>query len=521
MSVEIGISKQLVLGEMLTRWARKTPQKEAIVFKEKRLTYKQLNERANRLANGLLDMGIAKGDKVALIFMNGVEMVECYFALAKIGVIVVPQNIRFTAQEYQYQIDNSDARALIYDEMFKDVVASIRSQLPKVEYYICVSTRTLEGATDYETLLRQGSPGEPLVMVEDDDPAFIMYTSGTTGKPKGAVLTHKNEMMIAINSSISFPVYATAQKQLLVFPLFHQAATGFVILGVFNGATNVILDVPTPENIMATIQKERIEVVGLVPVLWNWIVNHPQFKDYDLTSLRTGTTGAAPMPVEIKKRIFELLPKMELTEAFGMTETSGGVIFALHEDFKRKHGIVGKARINVEVRLVDAEDKDVPIGQIGEAVYRGPQVMKEYYKNPEATAEAFRGGWFHSGDLMRQDEEGFFSVVDRLKDMIISGGENIYPVEIENSLHSHPKILEAAVIGVADSDWGESVMAYIVLKPGQTMTEDEVIAYSKAELAGYKKPKAVRFVETLPRNPAGKVLKTELREMYARKIAKE
>ena len=511
MSIEIELSKQFVLGEMLARWARKNPNKEAFVFKEKRLTYGQFNERVNRLAHGLLKLGIGKEDKVAVIFMNCLEIVESYFALAKIGAVVVPLSFRFTGPEYQYQIDNSDARALIYADMFNNVVSSIRPQLPKVEHYICVSTEGVKDAIDYETLLRESSSMEPLIMVADNDPAFIMYTSGTTGRPKGAVLTHKNQFSLTINMMV---VKEYAAKQLIVFPLFHQAATAWTVIGVFNGETSVILEDPTPENIMETIQNEKIESVALVSSLWNWIVNHPRVKEYDLSSLKVGTTGAAPMPLEVKNRIIELLPNMKMIEAFGMTETSGTGTLSLHEEFIRKPGTVGKHCITMEIRIVDADDNDVPIGQNGEIVYRGPCVLKEYYKNPVSTAETFRGGWFHSGDLVRQDEEGYIYVVDRLKDMIISGGENIYPAEIENVLYSHAKIQEVAVIGVPDPDWGESVKACVVLKQGKTMTEKEVIAFCKERLASYKKPRVVQFIEALPRNTAGKVLKTVLREIH-------
>jgi fatty-acyl-CoA synthase len=512
-SVQLDLSRQLVLGEVLARWARKTPDREAFVFNDKRYTYSQFNERVNRLANGLMRLGIEKGDKVAVLFMNCMEIVECYFALAKIGGVVVPNNFRLTGRELTYQIDQSDSKALIFGEMFREVVDSIRPQLPKVELYICVSERDVEGTIDYEKLVQEGSPEEPLVPVEDDDPAFIMYTAGTTGRPKGAVLTHKNQLMMAVNTSIEGAV-GQPEKQLLVFPLFHQAATGIMIIGIFLGRTAVILDIPTPENIMAAIQEEKIPVVGLVPVLWNWIVNHPNFKDYDLSSLEQGATGAAPMPLELKKKIVEALPNIRLSEAFGMTETSATAVTAKHEDILAKQGTVGKPMINVEARVVDDDDNDVPIGEVGEIVYRGPTVMKEYYKNPEATAEAFRGGWFHSGDLVRQDEDGYIYVVDRKKDMIISGGENIYPAEIEEVLYTHPKVLEATVIGVPDPDWGESVKAVVVPKQGETLTEEEVIDHCKKNLASYKKPKSVDFVDALPRNPQGKVLRFVLREKY-------
>jgi len=502
-----------VLGEVLARWARKTPDREALVFNDKRYTYSQFNERVNRLANGLMGLGIEKGDKVAVLFMNCMEIMECYFALAKIGSVVVPNNFRLTGRELSYQIDQSDSKALIFGEMFQEVVNSIRPQLPKVKLYICVSEGGVEGTIDYEKVVQEGSPEEPLVPVEDDDPAFIMYTAGTTGRPKGAVLTHKNQLMLAVNTSIEGGV-GQPGKQLLVFPIFHQAATGALIIGVFLGATAVILDIPTLENIMTAIQEEKIQAVGLVPALWNWIVNHPNFKDYDLSSLEQGATGAAPMPLELKRKIVAALPNMRLSEAFGMTETSASAVSAKHEDILTKQGTVGRPMINVEARVVDDDDNDVPIGEVGEIVYRGPTVMKEYYNDPEATAEAFRGGWFHSGDLVRQDEDGYIYVVDRKKDMIISGGENIYPAEIEEVLYTHPKILEATVIGVPDPDWGESVKAIVVPKQGETLTEEDIIDYCKKNLASYKKPKSVDFVDVLPRNPQGKVLKFVLREKY-------
>jgi acyl-CoA synthetase (AMP-forming)/AMP-acid ligase II len=286
--------------------------------------------------------------------------------------------------------------------------------------------------------------------------------------------------------------------------------------GIVQGATTVILEDPEPEKIMSWVQEENIQYIALVPALWNWIVNHPRFGEYDLSSLRLGITGAAPMPVELKNKIFKLLPDIRLTETFGMTETTATGTNALHDDFVTRHGTVGKVRINLEARLVDEDDNDVAPGQVGEIIYRGPTVMKGYYKNPEATAEAFRGGWFHSGDLMRQDEDGYFYVVDRKKDMLISGGENIYPAEVEEVLYSHPDVLEAAVIGVPDPEWGEAVKAIIVPVENATLTETEIVEFCRQHLAGYKKPKSVAFVSELPRNATGKVLKTRLREMYAK-----
>ena len=515
MSIQLALSKQLVLGEVLARQARTSPQKEALVFNDKRYTYGQFNERANRVANGLIALGTEKGDKVALLFLNCTEIVECLFATHKVGAAVVPLNFRLVPKELAYQVDNSDAKALIFSEAFQESVSSMRSELGKVEHYICAGAQSIEWAIDYEGFLSKYPVDEPSVLVDDDDPAYIMYTAGTTGRPKGAVPTHKNVLMgAAINQCIERPT-PDPDRQLIVFPLSHGAGAQLALCGVFRGGSNIILDVPTPENILRLIQDEKITNVGLVPAIWNWLVNEPKLNDFDLSSLQMAGTTAAPMPLELKTRLLKTFPNVKIYEGFGQTETSATVM-AKPEDMFRKHGSVGRRIINVEVRIVDEDDKDVPVGEVGEIVYRGPSVTKEYYKNAEATAEAFRGGWFHSGDLVRQDDEGYIYVVDRKKDMIISGGHNIYPAELEEVLYTHPKILEAAVIGLPDPEWGESVKAIVVPKAGETLTEEEVIGHCKENLASYKKPKSIAFADELPRNAAGKVVKYLLRERYGK-----
>jgi len=522
MSLELEISKQLVFGQVLVRQARKFPDAEALVFRDKRYTYTQFNERVNRLANGLKDLGIEKDDKVAVLFTNCIEIVESYFAAFKIGAVVVPLNYRLSPRELSYQLDHSDSKALIFGEAFKDTVASIQPELAKVKHYICAGDRGIEGAINYEELLQNHSAEEPLVFVSDDDPAFIMYTAGTTGRPKGAVITHKNYLVGAgIGTNIEmirpeaepFQLTFGPHRTLIAIPICHAAGTSLLIGSVFIGGTAIITDNLAIDNLLRLMQDEKVTTTLLVPVLWIWILEHPNLKDFDLSSLRTATYGGAVMPLEVKKRLMETLPDVRFAEAFGQTEASGTCL-AKHEDLLKKHGSVGRPRLDVEVRIVDEDDNDVPVGEVGEIVYRGPIVMKEYYKNPEATAEAFRGGWFHSGDLVRQDEDGYIYVVGRKKDMIISGGHNIYPEEIEDVLHTHPKILEAAVIGVPHPEWGESVKAVVVPKQGERLTEAEVIDHCRQNLASYKKPKSVEFVDQLPKNPVGKVLKTVLRERY-------
>ncbi len=506
-------SRELVLGQVLARWARKTPEKEAFVCQEKRYTYSRFNERVNQLAHGLMGLGIGKGDKVAVLFMNCMEFVESYFALAKIGAVTVALNFRLTGRELVYQIDNSDSRALILGQDFLDVVKDVRAQLPGVEHFISVSDHGVEGMVDYEAMLREGSPEEPVVFVGDEDPVMIMYTSGTTGRPKGAMLTHKNQIVDAINFLIETDL-GSDERGVCVAPLFHIGALALCLKLLLVGGTTIIEREFVPQAVLRLLHREKITIQFLVPAMWIFLLEQPDIADYDLKTLRMAITGGAAMPIEVKDRLMKQFPNAGVYDVFGQTEMSPCTTLLKARDALRKPGSVGQRMVNVEARIVDDDDRDVPQGEIGEIVYRGPTVMKEYYKNPEATAEAMSGGWFHSGDLVREDQEGYLYVVDRKKDMIISGGENIYAAEVEEVLYSHPGILEAAVIGIPDPQWGENVKAVVVSREGETLNEQEIIDYCRQNLASYKKPKSVEIVDALPRNPSGKVLKYKLREQY-------
>ncbi len=511
--VQMELSKQLVIGEVLARWARRMPDKEAVVFKEKRMTYSGLNERVNRLANGLLGMGVQKDEKVAVLFMNCIEVVECYLACWKIGAVAVALNFRLTGPEIFYQVDLSDTKVFIFDQMFQKPLDTITDQLTKVQHYICRGENQSENIIDYEELLTGSSSEEPLVFVSDDDPAFILFTSGTTGKPKGAVLTQKNVMMEVIN----FTLEAELRKDdrvVFASPLFHVAGIIQFFTMLFLGATAFVMDQFDPEEMLKLMEAERITAAQLIPVMLISILEISNIGDYDTSTLRTILSAAAVLPVEVLEKARKQFPGIiGVYNVFGMTETTGGMVTLHPKDAFNKMGSVGQRMINSEARIVDDDDKDVPIGQVGEIIYRGPTVLKEYYKNPAGTAEAMKGGWFHSGDLVREDEEGFIYIVDRKKDMIISGGENIYPAEVEEILFTHPKILEAAVIGMPDPKWGENVKAVVVPKQGESLTQEEVIDHCKKYLASYKKPKTVEFLEALPRNAAGKVLKFELKKI--------
>jgi fatty-acyl-CoA synthase len=522
--IQATLARRLLLGELIARNSRKFPNKEAIIFGETRLTWKEFNARINRLAHALMDMGIGKGDKVALFMFNCNQYLECYYALGKIGAIAVPLNFRLHTEEIVYIANNADAVALVVGEQLVDTIQGIRDQLPLIKHYISVSSEPIEGMLQYESLIQKYPDDEPLVLVDDEDPAFIMYTAGTTGRPKGAVLTHKSQAAMWTAASIqlaSEPGVGNVWDYRVCSPppLFHMASFGYCQAHLLVGATVVLpTQVFNPVEIMETIEREKIDSILLIPAMTNFLLLTPGLDKYDVSSLKMWMSGAAPLPTQTRKAMLERFPGLLSYDCFGQTETGALVAMLRPSEREQKVASVGRALPFIQVRVVDSEDRDVPVGEVGEAVYQGPNLMKEYYKDPEGTAQAFRSGWFHSGDLVRQDEEGYIYVVDRKTDMIISGGENIYPAEVEDVLYRHPKILEAAVIGVYDAQWGEAVKAIVVPKAGECLTEEEVIDFCKQHLASYKKPKSVDFVDSLPRNPAMKVLKTVLREKYGKVI---
>lgn len=523
-AIEEALGRRLLLGEMIARNARKFPDKEALVYGKTRLTYRQFNARINQLSHALLDIGIKRGTKIAILAFNCNQFLEAYFALAKIGGVAVPLNFRHHEEELEYITNHSEAEAFILGEAFVQTVEAMRKGLPNVKNYISISEQPVEGMLHYESLIAKYPDDEPLVLVDEDDPLFIMYTAGTTGRPKGAVITHKNEVVMWILVTIfvfSQPDLSDLwnSRVLIPPPVFHLAGWGLSQLSLFVGVTVVLpVEVFDPPSIMKTIEEEKITAILLVPAMAFFLLQLPDLDKYDTSSLQIWVSGAAILPTETRKQISQHFPTVKIIDMFGQTEMCPVVSGLGHSESEGRETSVGRILPFIEMRIVDDDDNDVPVGTVGEAIYQGPTVMKEYYKNPDATAEAMRGGWFHSTDLVRQDEEGFIYIVDRKKDMIISGAENIYPAEIEEVLYTHPKILECAVIGVFDEEWGESVKAVVVCKPGEGLTEEEVIEYCKEHLTSYKKPKSVDFMDVLPRGSIGKVLKTVLREKYGKSV---
>ncbi|MDQ0270346.1 acyl-CoA synthetase [Cytobacillus purgationiresistens] len=509
------LAHQLLIGEALKYAAHRSPERTAFAFENESLTYRGLMERADHLARWLRDHEIGKDEKIGCLFKNGLSFVEVYFGVSLSEGVLVPVNFRLVPNEIEYILNHSDVKILFIEEELLSQIEPIIAELTKIELVVIVGTAQKhfhKNMINYDSIYNAAVSISEIKGQKDDDAHVIIYTSGTTGRPKGAVLTHKNLYINGMNKCYHGQ-NKRGTKLLLIPPLFHVAALSLLVSNCMMEGTIVIHRDFQPEKILQTIEKEEINSMFLVPAMWNMLLQVPNLQQYRLDSINSCSTGGAICPLELKKKIMDTFENAGLHEAFGQTEMSPSTTYLSGEEsiHANKAESVGKPSLNVRVRVVDDEMNDVPVGEVGEIIYQGPTMMKEYYKNPEATAEAFKGGWFHSEDLVRMDEEGYIYVVDRKKDMIISGGENIYPKELEEVLYTHPSILEAAVVGIPDPKWGETVKAYIVLKKGAQLSAEEVISFSQTKIASYKKPRVIEFLEALPRNATGKVLKTVLR----------
>lgn len=502
---------EMTIPYLLKRGAFKHPDREAIVSEAGRWSYAQWEANANKRARALARRGIKKGDHVATIFLNGNEVLETYLALMKLGAVIVPLNVRFSAKELHYIVDHSDASALILSHEFQSTMREIKEDLPKIRQYFMSGGEASRDMVALEEIYQGESEQDPSVEMEEEDIAAILYTAGTTGRPKGVLLSHKNCVWGAVNIACNVDL-ESEYRVLMVFPLYHAAAFMILVSNLFVGCTNVTMRSFDPKRVMELIGEEKINRMTFPPTVWNFILQLPDLDQYDTQTVRALSSGAESMPLETKKKLLALFPNAGLGETYGMTETSATITTLNPKEVLRKMASVGKPFVNVEIRLVDEHDQDVAVGQVGEILARGPSITAGYYKDPEATSQTLKAGWLHTGDLGRLDGEGFLYIVDRQKDMIITGGENIYPREIEEVLYAHPKILEAAVIGLPDPTWGERIHAVVARKEGESLAEQEVIDYCKAHIASFKKPKSVEFVDRLPRSPAGKVLKRILKE---------
>jgi fatty-acyl-CoA synthase len=501
------------IGYWLTKRAVLCPEKEAVVAGQRRLTYRQLNGRVNRLARALAEQGLAFGDRIGMLSHNCPEFVEVIMAAAKLGLILVPLNWRLTASELAFQVTDSETRALIFDPEISGLAAGVR-QAADVPTAVVLGRSDTDGTPGYENLLENFRDEEPMPASQPDGstPHIIMYTAGTTGKPKGAVLSQAASFWNVLNLEVLD--FTSHDRNLLVLPMFHIGGIGlFTLPMLYHGATVVIMRTFEPVECLRLLTSERITLFFGVPAVFLFLLQHPEFTAEAFKNVRLVMSGGAPLPVSLVQRYHE--NGIRLQQGFGMSEAAPSIATLDRELALKKAGSIGRAVFHLELRIVDDDMNDLVPGEVGELVMRGPNIMQGYWNRPEATEEAFRGGWFHSGDLARMDADGDLYIVERKKDMFISGGENVYPAEVENTIFELEAVAEAAVIGIKDEQWGEVGHAVVVLKPGATLSAEEVIQHLRKRLAKYKIPKQVSFIEALPRNAAGKVLKTELRNRCA------
>jgi acyl-CoA synthetase (AMP-forming)/AMP-acid ligase II len=509
------------VGTLFTKSARTFPERLAIAYGDYELSYLQANERINKLANGLRGLGIQKGSNVAILLHNCPEFIETLFACFKAGLGTVPINFRLHPKECAFIIDNSEAVAVVLGEDFRDSLYALKNEMPEVKHYICIP-EPLEGMIFYEKLLQGQSAGFTDERVERDDLAWLFYTSGTTGSPKGAMLTHHVLMMMTMNFFADMCPLGPEDVVLHAAPLSHGSGL-YGIPNVAKGAANVILKSKSfePKIVFETIQKRKVTNMFVAPAMIKRLVTSPEFDQYDLSSMKCINYGGAPIYEEDLKEAVRKWGQV-FVQLFGQAESPMTISYLRSEEHllegteeqMKRLTSAGIPRTDLEVKIFDSQDKELPSGEMGEIVVRGEVVMKGYWRNPEATAETLGGGWLHTGDLGIMDERGYVYILDRAKDMIISGGENIYSREIEDIILKHPAVYEVAVIGIPDEKWGEAVKAIVSLKEGQKATGEEIIDFCKQHLASYKKPKSVDFIDAIPKNPYGKVLKRELREKY-------
>ena len=515
----LDVARRLSYGEQLARRARKEPNERALRFEGVDRSVGELDERVTRLANALAARGVVKGDRVATLGYNALEIIETYLAASRLGAICVPINFRLVADEITYIAGDSGAKALVVDERLAEIAGQVRAVVPALKTCLVVAADASPagpGAEVYEAVLAEASTVPPNIDVPESDPAFIMYTSGTTGRPKGAVLSHWNLLANTFNT-ISIMGISSGETFLSGLPLFHIGGLNLLSPQLLLGGTTVILATGdfSAEKVVDLLEAEQVTGCYFVPTQWQQICAVPGIKDRKF-KLRRIMWGASVAPPSVLKAMEETFPGVPTYNCFGQTEMSSLTTVLTGEDAITKQGSVGKALANVECRLVDEDMNDVPLGEPGEIVYRGPTVMQGYWNNPEATAAAFEGGWFHSGDLVREDEDGFMFVVDRKKDMIISGGENIYCAEVEAVIDAHPKVREVAIVGVPHEKWVETPVAIIAaVDAADPPSQEEIVAWCRERLASYKKPSLVHLVDALPRNASGKILKFQLRETYS------
>jgi acyl-CoA synthetase (AMP-forming)/AMP-acid ligase II len=488
------------------------PDKPAVVMDDRALAYKQLNSRVNRVISALKRMGVRKGDKVAVLDGNSVEAVENYCAILKMGACLVPLTPLVQGQDLALMVNDSESAALFFGEAYAPTVQAVRGDLKGIpsDRLICTARDPVQGFTPYETLLKEGSPEEPEVEFDDTDLFNIMYSSGTTGVPKGIVMTHRTRNFFTFLLGTSFGI---GRKSVILnsTAMYHNGSFAFMLPCLANGGTFVLMKKFDPEGWLQTVQREKVTHAYLVPTQFIAILSVPAFSNYDTSSMQLMLSMAAPLSKKTKVEILEKFA-CELWEIYGVTEGVGTML--LPHDQLRKLGSVGRAFPGTRIRIVDDKMNDVPAGDVGEICGKSDLLMQGYYKRPDLTQEAMVQGWLRTGDLGKLDEEGYLYLVDRKKDMIISGGVNVYPKDIEETIMTHPAVQETAVFGIPSLKWGETPLAAVILKPGQAATEEDLLSWINERVAKFQKVSKVSVMKDFPRSPAGKILKREMRVPY-------
>ena len=496
--------------------ARRKPEEAAIVFEGRETSYAQLNVRASQVANGLLTEGLKPQARVAVLDKSSDSFFEVLFGAAKAGCVLVPFNWRLSQSEIAYVMNDSEAEVLFVGPEFFALIEKLIGHSPRLKRVVVLGG-VHELWETYDEWRDRQSHCDPMTEIEMSQVALQMYTSGTTGRPKGAQLTHSNLLTLLPTALAEWGAWTDDEVNMVCLPLFHIGGTGWALMGLYSGAKTIVMRDAAPAQMLRLVSEQRVTRMFVVPALILFLLQTPGVEEADFSSVKQILYGASPMPVELLRRAMRTL-ECPFAQVYGLTETTGGITYLPPEDHDPLGGgrvrSCGKPPSTVELRIVDAAGEELPIGEVGEIVCRGRQNMKGYWNLPEETAQTIRGQWLHTGDAGYLDADGYLYIHDRVKDMIVSGGENIYPAEVENVLFSHPAIADVAVIGAPDEVWGESVKAVVVKNCDSDVTEAEIIAFARERIAHYKAPKSVDFVESLPRNPSGKILKRELRAPY-------